>query len=91
MTHAAPNKTPLWYPNQRVLRTTVQAIVGLIPTFVAILLILADQWPAQWLIAAAGVGVSVQAALAKIMALPAVDAWLTENTGIGSAPRARGL
>lgn len=87
MTHTAPSRTPIWWPNQRVIRTTVQAVVGLVPTAVAILLILADQWPAEWLIAAAGIGVAIQSALAKIMALPAVDAWLSENTPIGSSPR----
>lgn len=76
----------IWYPNQRVLRTIVQAVVAAVPTIVAIVGILADQWPAQWLVATSAAAVAIQGVLARIMALPGVDAWLT-GIGLGSAPK----
>ncbi|MFJ3489099.1 hypothetical protein [Leifsonia aquatica] len=73
-------------PHQRVIRTVVQAVIAGVPTVVAIIGVVADQWPAEWLVATAGVAVAIQGALARIMAIPAVDAWLT-GLGLGSAPR----
>ncbi|WP_162819107.1 hypothetical protein [Leifsonia aquatica] len=73
-------------PHQRVVRTVVQAVIAGVPTIVAIIGVVADQWPAEWLVAAAGVAVAIQGALARIMAIPDVDAWLT-GVGLGSAPR----
>lgn len=73
-------------PHQRVLRTVVQAVVAGVPTAVAIIGVVADQWPAEWLVAAAGIAVAIQGVLARIMAIRAVDAWLT-TVGLGAAPR----
>jgi len=74
-------------PHQRVIRTVVQAVIAGVPTVVAIVGVVADQWPAEWLVATAGIAVAIQGLLARIMAIPAVDAWLTW-LGLGSAPRA---
>lgn len=81
--HAKPT---IWYPNQRVIRTVATRLVSGIPTGVAIVGILAAQWPAEWLVATAAAGIAIQTALTKIIALPGVNAWLTENTAIGSEP-----
>jgi hypothetical protein len=86
MSHAS-NTPSIWFPNQRVLRTLATRIVSGIPTGVAIVGILAAQWPAQWLVLTATFGIGVQTALTKIIALPGVNAWLTANTPIGSEPR----
>lgn len=77
----------IWFPNQRVLRTIVQAVIAAVPTVVAIIGILADQWPAQWLVVTSAAAVAIQGVLARIMALPGVDAWLT-GIGLGAAPKA---
>ncbi|GAA4762721.1 hypothetical protein [Microbacterium gilvum] len=81
---------------QRVLRTVVQVILGAVAVlgiFVAVapqvLAAIADVLPASWVAWAAGVITSlaaVSAALARVMAIPAVDAWL-KRIGLGSAPR----
>ena len=73
-------------PHQRVLRTVVQAAIAAVPTVVAIIGVVADQWPAEWLVATAGIAVAVQGLLARIMAIPGVDAWLT-GLGLGAAPK----
>lgn len=73
-------------PHQRVIRTVVQAVIAGVPTVVAIIGVVADQWPAEWLVATAGIAVAIQGVLARIMAIPAVDGWLT-GLGLGSAPR----
>jgi hypothetical protein len=65
----------VWYPNQRV-----------IPTVVAIVGILAAQWPAEWLVGTLAASVAIQGVLAKIMAVPGVNEWLT-GLGAGSVPR----
>lgn len=85
--HTAP--APIWYPNQRVIRSTIQAIVGAVPTVVAIIGIIAAQWPSEWLVVTLGVGVAIQAVLTKIMALPGVNDWLT-GIGAGTVPRDAG-
>ncbi|NQX26824.1 hypothetical protein HQQ81_05595 [Microbacteriaceae bacterium VKM Ac-2854] len=85
MTHKL--ETPrIWYPNQRVIRTVFTAVVGLVPVVAIVLGILADQWPAEWLVAAAGASLSVQAVLTKVMANETVNAWLIRYTFLGSQP-----
>lgn len=71
---------------QRVIRTLVQVSIAAMPSVVAIIGVLADQWPAQWLVATAAIALAVQGALVRIMAVPGVDAWLT-RIGLGSEPR----
>ena len=82
----------IWYKAQRVLRTIVQ--VG-IPAFLAFALVLpqliealglpADSRVRLWLLAVAAVVTAVAAALTRLMAIPAVNAWLT-RIGLGSVP-----
>lgn len=79
---------------QRVLRTIVQ--VG-IPAFLAFALVLpqiieslglpVDSALRLWLVGAAAVVTAVAAALTRIMAIPAVNLWLT-HFGLGSVPKA---
>lgn len=72
---------------QRVIRTVVQATLAALPSVVAIVGVLADRWPVEWLVVTAAVAVAIQGALARIMAIPDIDAWLT-GIGLGSVPRA---
>lgn len=82
----------IWYVAQRVLRTIVQ--VG-IPAFLAFALVLpqiiealglpADSRIRLWLLAVAAIVTAVAAALTRIMAIPAVNVWLTK-IGLGSVP-----
>ena len=76
----------VWYPNQRVIRTVIQGVIGALPTVVAIVGILNDTWPAEWLAATLGLGIAIQGVLAKVMALPGVNDFLT-SLGAGSVPK----
>jgi len=83
----------IWFKAQRVLRTTVA--VG-IPTFLALALVLpqiidALGLPVEsalylWLVGLAAGVTAVAAAITRIMAIPAVNAWLTK-VGLGSVPK----
>ena len=104
MTHAAPSKaTALWFPNQRVWRTILQVaasvILGLV-AFVAGLAWFAPQFvaalepilPADWYVWLLGAVTFISAlagVLARIMAIPGVNDWLSRHTHVGSAPRAK--
>jgi hypothetical protein len=78
---------------QRVLRTIIQ--VG-IPAFLAIAVVLpqiiqalglpVDSAVYLWLIGFAGAVTAVAGALARVMAIPAVDTWLT-SIGLGSVKK----
>jgi|SRR5690606_13029734 len=84
----------IWYVAQRVLRTIVQ--VG-IPAFLTFALVLpqiiealglpVDSELRLWLLGIAGAVTAVAAALSRIMAIPAVNTWLTK-IGLGSIPKA---
>jgi hypothetical protein len=83
----------IWYKTQRVLRTIVQ--VG-IPAFLTFALVLpqiiealglpVDSELRLWLLGIAGAVTAVAAALSRIMAIPAVNSWLTK-IGLGSIPK----
>lgn len=83
----------IWFKTQRVLRTAVQ--VG-VPTFLALALVLpqiidALGLPVEsalylWLVGLAAGVTAVAAALSRIMAIPAVNTWLTK-IGLGSVPK----
>lgn len=89
----AKTATTIWYKAQRVLRTLVA--VG-IPTFLGFALLLpqliealglpADSRLRLWLVAAAAIVTAVAGAITRIMAIPAVNAWLTK-VGLGSVPK----
>lgn len=83
----------IWYKTQRVLRTAVQ--VG-IPAFLSLALVIpqiiealglpVDSELRLWLVAVAAGITAVAAAITRIMAIPAVNTWLT-RLGLGSVPR----
>lgn len=89
----APAIPEIWFKAQRVLRTIIQ--VG-IPSFLGLALLLpqliealglpADSELRLWMVGVAAAVTAVAAALARIMAIPAVNAWLTK-IGLGSIPR----
>lgn len=84
----------IWYQGQRVLRTIVQVGIPAFLTFAGVLPVIIDAvgLPLDsgvylWLIGAAAVVTAVAGALSRIMAIPAVNTWLTK-IGIGSVPKA---
>ncbi|WP_175008107.1 hypothetical protein [Cellulosimicrobium sp. TH-20] len=86
------------YPGRASWRTAVQnvlsvvLVLGIVAPLVAAILrdelgeYLPDAWLA-WVVAASAVLAAVAAALARIMAIPAVDAWL-RHLGLSSTPTA---
>lgn len=90
---ALAKATEIWYKAQRVLRTIVQvgipAILGfalLLPQLIEALGLPVDSELRLWLVGVAAVVTAVAAAITRIMAIPAVNAWLTK-IGLGSVPR----
>jgi predicted naringenin-chalcone synthase len=93
MSHTTTKVQDIWFKSQRVLRTIVQ--VG-IPAFIAFATVLpsvidalglpVDAEVRLWLLAVAAGVTAVAAALSRVMAIPAVNAWLTK-IGLGSVPR----
>lgn len=77
-----PEPTQVEYPGRAVLRTVVQAAVGLI---LLVPFVVAELGPAAvpWLVAAAGAA----GFMARIMAIPQVNAWLTRWVGPLGASR----
>ena len=83
----------IWYPVQRVIRTIIQ--VG-IPAFLTFALVLpqiiaalglpVDSAVYLWLVGAAAVVTAIAAALSRIMAIPAINTWLTKLNA-GSVPK----
>ncbi|MFZ4894626.1 hypothetical protein ACL9RL_09265 [Plantibacter sp. Mn2098] len=97
--HAAPR---IWFENQRVIRTFLQTVAGTlagVATFVGILAafapqfleaireILPEDWYAGGLLVVAFIG-TLAAVLAKVMALPLVNTFLTKF-GAGSVPKSK--
>lgn len=78
--------TPLVYPGQRVLRTAFTTVLTLLPIVPQIIAIIQGQWSAEFLSVVAVQAVAINTALTGIIAIPAVNAWLTK-LGLGSAPR----
>lgn len=93
MSHATAKVQDIWFKSQRVLRTIVQ--VG-IPSFIAFATVLpsvidalglpVDAEVRLWLLAVAAGVTAVAAALSRVMAIPAVNSWLTK-VGLGSVPK----
>ena len=85
----------IWFPLQRAIRTAVQVIIAaaaiLATTVVVapqILVAIQDVLPGPfvaWLTGAIAVLAGISAAVARVMAIPAVDDWL-RRFGAGSAP-----
>lgn len=86
----------IWFKTQRVLRTAVQVIVtgaGILAIAVIVAPQILDALAAvlpgpvvAWIAGVIASAAAVSAALSRVMAIPAVDAWLT-RLGLGSAPR----
>lgn len=86
----------IWFPNQRWIRTAIQVVlaaVTLLGIIVAvapkILDAIADVLPDDavvWIAGAIAALAAVSAAISRVMAIPAVDAWL-KQFGAGSAPK----
>lgn len=84
----------IWYATQRVLRTIVQVgipafitFAGVLPTIIGALGLPVDGRVYLWLLSAAGVVTAIAGALSRVMAIPAVNQWLT-HVGLGSEPKA---
>jgi hypothetical protein len=85
----------IWFPLQRAIRTAVQVVVAaaaILATTVVIapqiLAAIQDVLPGPvvaWIAGAIAVLAALSAAIARVMAIPAVDEWL-RNIGAGSAP-----
>jgi hypothetical protein len=83
----------IWFKSQRVLRTIVQvgipsfiAFAAVLPTVIDALGLPVDAEVRLSLLAVAAGVTAVAAALSRVMAIPAVNAWLTK-IGLGSVPR----
>ena len=93
MTHVSTEVQSIWFVSQRVLRTIVQTGV---PTFIVFAAVLpqiidalglpVDNDVRLWLLAVAAGVTAVAGALARVMAVPAVNAWLVK-VGLGSVPQ----
>lgn len=78
---------PIWYSWQRVLRTALTTALTLLPVIPQVVQIVQGQWDAQWLTVVSVQAVAINAALTKLIAIPAVNEWLT-HIGLGSVPKA---
>lgn len=83
----------IWFATQRVLRTIVQVgipafitFAGVLPVIVNALGLDVDGQVYLWLVSAAAVLTAVAGALTRVMAIPAVNEWLT-HIGLGSVPK----
>jgi len=90
---AVKKATEIWYKAQRVLRTIVQTAIPAFLTFALVLpqIIEALGLPVDselrlWLLGAAAIVTAVAGAISRVMAIPAVNAWLTK-IGLGSVPK----
>jgi hypothetical protein len=99
VSHVTPSVPPIWFSNQRVIRTVLQTVASSLVTvaglaaFLAVFApqlleavreILPPSWYA-WCVVAIGVVGTVSGVLARVMALPAVNAFLAKF-GAGSVP-----
>lgn len=83
----------IWFATQRVLRTIVQVgipafitFAGVLPVIINALGLPVDGQVYLWLVSAAAVLTAVAGALTRVMAIPAVNEWLT-RIGLGSVPK----
>src|SRR5690606_20126768 len=85
-TNAVAKATQIWYKAQRVLRTLFTTVLTVLPIIPQVIAIIQGQWDAAWLGPIAVQAVAINTALTAIIALPKVNAWLT-NIGLGSVPK----
>lgn len=90
---ALEKATEIWYKAQRVLRTIVAVVIPaflgfavLLPQLIDALGLPDDSTLRLWLLGIAAGVTAVAAAITRIMAIPAVNAWLT-RIGLGSVPK----
>lgn len=91
-----PPLPPVWFPVQRVIRTAVQVILAAASVLAVTVIVapqildaIADVLPGPavaWITGAIAALAAVSAALSRVMAVPAVDAFL-RRFGAGSAPK----
>jgi hypothetical protein len=85
---------PIWYPWQRALRTAFTTILTVLPLIPQVIAIIQGQWDAEWLTVVGVQAVAINTVLTRIIAIPAVNTFLTK-IGLGSvppsAPEAKGL
>lgn len=84
--------TEIWYKAQRVLRTLVQVVIPaflgfavVLPLIIEALGLPVDSELRLWLLVVATGVTAVATAIARVMAIPAVNAWLIK-IGLGSVP-----
>lgn len=90
---ALAKATEIWYKAQRVLRTVVAVLIPaflgfavLLPQLIDALGLPDDSTLRLWLLGIAAGVTAVAGAITRIMAIPAVNAWLTK-IGLGSVPK----
>lgn len=85
---AVENVGEILYKGQRILRTALQGATAALPVFIAVLLVTQGSLNVEWLAPVLAVSVALQTWLAKLMAIPTVNEWLSRNTSFGSVPKA---
>ena len=96
MSHIDTETPDIWFKSKRVLRTATQVLVagivflgGLVAIAPQVLEAVQDVLPGPvvaWLVGAIAFLAGISAALSRVMAIPAVNAWLI-TIGLGSVPR----
>ena len=82
-----PNNTPeIWFKSKRVLRTAFTTILTLLPVIPQVIQVIQGQWDAEFLTVIGVQAVAINTALTGIIAIPAVNHWLTK-IGLGSVPK----
>ena len=81
----ATDVPPIWYPWQRALRTAFTTILTVLPLVPQVIAIIQGQWEAEWLTAIGVQAVAINTALTRIIAIPAVNTFLTK-IGLGARP-----
>jgi hypothetical protein len=84
-TPASNGVPPIWYPWQRAARTAFTTILTILPIIPQIIAIIQGEWAAEWLTAVSVQAVLINTALTRIIAIPAVNTFLTK-IGLGSVP-----
>lgn len=87
----------IWFKTQRVLRTLVQVGIPAFLSFALVLPLVIDALGLPvtsglylWLVGFAGGVTAVATGLSRVMAIPAVNAWLVK-VGLGSVPKAEAV
>lgn len=75
----------IWFPNQRAWRTAFTTALTVLPLVPQVIAIVQGQWGAEWLSGVAVQAVAINTALTRIIAIPAINDWLTK-VGLGSVP-----